>query len=131
MLRAILISFATLLAIETAMACPVRLEMGLNQSGHKLNELKEFVYNFEQSGFSSSDGEPRFRLIFQLLKRKGHRKNSKKFAWASVSVYDQSGKLMAYSFKKGPSSLKETKAYSVANYDRVMNDLLGELPACF
>lgn len=131
MLRAVVLILSLMSFALGVFACPVRLELGLNQSGYKLKELKEFVYNFDQSGFSNNDGEARFRLIFQLLKRKGHAKKSKKFAWASVSVYDQQGKLMAYSFKKGPSSSKEAKAYSAENYDRLMNDLLGELPACF
>jgi hypothetical protein len=131
MLRVLAVIFGLIALSGTAMSCPVVLEMGLNQSGHKLKEFKEFVYNFEQSGFSTESGDARFKLIFQLLKRKGHAKKSKKFAWGSVSVYDQQGKLMAYSFKKGPSSSKELKAYSSENFDRLMNDLLGELPACF
>lgn len=131
MLRRVILLLTVVCFTYGVMACPVRLEMGLNQSGHQLKDLKEFIYNLGQSGFATNDGEPRFRLIFQLLKRKDHAKTSKKFAWGSVSVYDQQGKLMAYSFKQGPASKNESKAYALESYDRVMNDLLGELPACF
>ena len=112
-------------------ACPVNIQMGLNQSGQKLQEFSEFNQGLVQNGFSPDTTDPRFKLIFQLLKRKTRSKSSKKFVWGSVSVYDQSGKLVAYSFKKGPASKKETKAYSLKNFDSVMNNLLEELPVCF
>lgn len=112
-------------------ACPVNIQMGLNQSGQELQEFSEFNQGLVENGFTSDTTDPRFKLIFQLLKRKTRSKTSKKFAWGSVSVYDQSGKLVAYSFKKGPASKEETKAYSQKNFDLVMSELLGELPVCF
>lgn len=118
------------LYVAASLACPVVLEMGLNQSGLKISELSEFNDSFNSSGFTATRGDAQFKFIFQLLKRKNRVNEKKKFAWGSVSVYDQNGKLVAYTFRKGASSKNESKAYSSKNFDHVMNELLEELPAC-
>ena len=131
MLRAAIISLVLITIAFPAISCPVRLEMGLNQSGLKFEEMGQFNDSFKANGFQTEGEDPRFKVVFQLLKRKGHSRQSKKFAWGSVSVYDQKGKLLAYSFKRGPASVKDTKAYAQKSFDSVMNDLVEDLPACF
>jgi hypothetical protein len=125
-----LMTFLVLFSFQSQ-ACLVHVKFVKNQTPYKLSDFKKLTDEMEKLNYIISEKDASFIFEFRLLERHLYSGPHLLIAKANFDAYStKNNEHVTHSHRTGKPNSRASVAYSKKNFERILVQLVDELPYC-